>query len=169
MWGACLNEGECIPGTQTGNGCPPCRTRTCSNQCTWNEQCFGCGTCNAMSQCGMSCPAGYHPTGYSCNLGCGGSCWSDNQVSCQPDCGATFQSCGMSCPAGYHPTGYSCSLSCGDSCWSDNQVTCQSNQGASFQTCGMSCPAGYHPTGHSCSLSCGDSCWSDNQTTCQQN
>ncbi len=169
QWGACLNEGECIPGTTSTAGCPACRARTCTNQCTWGDQCFGCGGCNAMTQCGMGCPAGYHSTGYSCNLGCGGSCWSDNQTSCAPDCGNSFSACGMGCPSGYHPTGYSCSLSCGDSCFSDNQTTCAANQGASFQTCGMGCPAGYHATGYSCSLSCGDSCWSDNQTTCVQN
>ncbi|MBM4353155.1 MAG: hypothetical protein FJ109_05060 [Deltaproteobacteria bacterium] len=169
QWGPCLNEGECTPGTTSNAGCPPCRTRTCSNQCTWGAECFGCGGCNTMTQCGMGCPAGYHPTGYSCSFNCGGSCWSDNQTTCAPDCGNSFSKCGMGCPAGYHATGYSCSFNCGDSCWSDNQTTCAANQGASFQTCGMGCPAGYHATGYSCSFNCGDSCWNDNQTTCVQN
>ncbi|MBM4353157.1 MAG: hypothetical protein FJ109_05070 [Deltaproteobacteria bacterium] len=54
-----------------------------SNQCTWGAECFGCGGCNPMTQCGKSCPAGYHPTSYSCNFNCGVSCiYGNNQATC---------------------------------------------------------------------------------------
>ena len=127
QWGSCSGGGPCAAGTVSTDGCPTCRAKTCNNQCNWNANCNQCSGCNTFTQCGMSCPSGYHPTNYGCSFSCGSSCWSNNQVTCQPNCGNSFTSCGMSCPSGYHPTNYGCSFSCGSNCWSNNQVTCVSD------------------------------------------
>jgi hypothetical protein len=84
-----------------------------------------------LTTCGSSCPTGYHPTSYKCNLtSCGNSCYgpgNSNQVICQPNSG-TFSACGSSCPSGWTVRSYSCNLSdCGHSCYgpgNSNQVTC---------------------------------------------
>ncbi len=125
FWGPCQGEGQCVPGTVSTEGCPTCRARTCNNNCTFAAACGVCSGCTQFSKCGTSCPAGYHATGYHCDLGCGGSCWSDNAATCAPTCGPQITKCGTSCPSGYHPVNYHCNLSCGSSCWSDNAVTCQ--------------------------------------------
>ena len=165
QWGGCGNQGVCTAGATTTSGCSTCRAKTCTNKCQWGDTCSGCSGCNSMNKCGIGCPSGYHPTGYSCNLSCG-SCWNDNQSSCKPDCGSSFNKCGIGCPSGYHVTGYSCNLSCG-SCWNDNQSSCKLDAGSSFNKCGIGCPSGYYVAGYSCNLSCG-SCWNDNQTTCKK-
>ena len=127
QWGPCTGEGECQPGQQSTTGCPTCRGKTCTNNCTWSAQCNQCVGCNSFTQCGMGCPSGYHATAYNCSFSCGSSCWSNNQSTCAPSCGGSFTKCGMGCPSGYHATNYNCSFSCGDSCWSNNQTTCQAD------------------------------------------
>lgn len=83
--GPCTGEGECQPGQQSTTGCPTCRGKTCTNNCTWSGQCNQCVGCNTFTQCGMGCPSGYHATNYGCSSSCGDSCWSNNQTTCQAD------------------------------------------------------------------------------------
>jgi hypothetical protein len=36
----------------------------------------------SFTTCGLSCPTGYHATGYSCNFSCGSCGTSNNQTTC---------------------------------------------------------------------------------------
>ena len=82
-----------------------------------------------FTQCGTSCPSGYHPTRRSCSaITCGGTCsvGATNQVTCEPNVG-TFLQCGTSCPSGWYATSRSCStITCGGTCSfnATNQATC---------------------------------------------
>lgn len=123
-----------------------------------------------FTQCGLSCPGGFHSTGTSCNFSCGGTCLGgNNQVNCEPNSG-TFNACGFGCPGGWHSIGTSCNLSCSSSCLGgNNQVTCEPNSGT-FNACGFSCPFGWHSIGSSCNLLCSSSCLgANNQVTCVPN
>jgi len=165
-YGACGGEGACAPGSKTSAGCfNSCQQMTCSSSCAWPtapDGCTGCG-CTGISQCGFSCPANMHATSHSYSSGCG-TCCSDNNSHCEPNCGSSFSQCGFSCPSGYHATSYTYSSGCG-TCCSDNSARCAINTGSSFTTCGWSCPSGYAVSSHSYSSGCG-TCCSDNSTRC---
>ncbi len=89
---------------------------------------------SALSQCGGSCPAGYHPSGYYFSSSCCGSfgCWTtdSNAVTCEPNSGTSFGTCGLGCPTGYSPTSYDYDSSCcRGSCYTtdNNATTCRAN------------------------------------------
>jgi hypothetical protein len=78
-------------------------------------------------QCGIGCPAGYHPETYYCDAACGLCVNVCAQASvCQPN-GNSFTTCG-DCPAGYRTSSRWCNpscLVCGASCFGlTNSGTC---------------------------------------------
>ncbi|MFO0557760.1 MAG: hypothetical protein U0269_07045 [Polyangiales bacterium] len=67
LWSACTGSRDCAPGTVDTTGCGTCGQRTCGADCRWPAACSGC-RCDARTQCGFTCPTGYHPSGFSCNF-----------------------------------------------------------------------------------------------------
>ena len=70
-------------------------------------------------QCGIGCPAGYHPGMYYCDAACGQCVNTCAQASmCAPN-GDAFWTCG-NCPSGYSTSSRWCDptcLVCGASCF----------------------------------------------------
>src|ERR1700704_2095058 len=70
----------------------------------------------ALTQCGLSCPAGFHPSSESCNGSCGTCSFNaPNFTQCDTN-GSVFTQCGTICPSGYYANSESCSGNCGTSC-----------------------------------------------------
>lgn len=82
-----------------------------------------------FTQCGSTCPSGWHPASYSCDArSCGGTCsvGRTNQVTCEQNIG-TFTQCGVTCPSGWYAANTSCdSYYCGGTCSGGrtNRATC---------------------------------------------
>lgn len=100
----------------------------------------------SLTQCGSSCPAGWHPASRRCNKACGAYCSASapNEVTCEPDVEAFYQ-CASTCPLGWHITQYACVESCGP-CNGNNHSRCARNA-LSFDQCSTVCPAGYSRVG----------------------
>ena len=80
---------------------------------------LGSGVRNVWAaQCGIGCPAGYHPASYYCDTSCGLCVNVCAQATmCQPN-GTSFWTCG-NCPAGYTTSSRWCDpncLVCGTGC-----------------------------------------------------
>ena len=162
--GSCSGEGECAPGARTSEGCGTCARRVCSASCSWADACTECA-CSSVTQCGYSCPAGYHSRAVGESLSCGSAGFGPN-VTCAPNCGSSFTACGYSCPDGYYVSSVGESLSCGRSGFGAN-TSCRIVSGSSITVCGFSCPDGYVPVASGDSLACGRSGFGRN-TTCRR-
>ncbi len=119
-FGACTGGGMCEPGTVApcGGGCA---ARACTATCTLGE-CTACA-CDEFLTCGgfTSCGVGYHPRRYQMD----GACGAAYRVTCQPDCGDTFNSC-VACPSGYSTAGFLCTADCVSACGTTgNTARCQ--------------------------------------------
>lgn len=95
---------------------------------------------------GLTCPAGYHPIGYTHSGDCEGVTIDDNATICAFNEGFSFSSCGIiNCPAGWHAVSFDWNPSCIPSyatpTINDNASTCVPDS-PDFNTCGK-CPPGY--------------------------
>ena len=160
----CDGKGGCTVSLKTaGSACDD------KNVCT-KDACDGKGGCKgtsytpkSFSKCGGGCTSGYHVASMKCNQSCGYcdpySYYSENSVTCAPNCGGGFIQCGASpyCPSGYYPGGLLCKKGCGrckDGMY-PNSVSCNKVSGkSSFQQCGTKCPTGYYTASTSCNSSC---------------